>query len=223
MRNNDTYPNGVLHILRETRAQRRLKVGTDAGRPVFSDERDPNITDHAYDLLRYAVAAREPSPTEKSNRVRDVPPCAATDEAPLPGHDGSLKTTSPASDEWTRNRHPPDPAKTEIRLVLPQFKPPHVAVQIGVNERVDRCAIVRMVEHHGCSTKVDLLRFCKQWHAIIDCELVGHRIDRALFLRHRLFLQPTKKPPSDAVCVNSGGFGARVRRADSGASVVTEY
>jgi hypothetical protein len=30
----DSYPNGVPHILRETRAQCRVKVGTDAGRPV---------------------------------------------------------------------------------------------------------------------------------------------------------------------------------------------
>jgi hypothetical protein len=65
----DTYPNGVQHILRETRAQRRLKVGTDLGRPIFSDERDPSITDHGYDLLRYAVAARPAVPTAKSNLV----------------------------------------------------------------------------------------------------------------------------------------------------------
>jgi hypothetical protein len=70
VKDNDGYPNGVRHILRETRAQRRVKVGTDAGRPVFSDERDPNIADHGYDLLRYAIAAREPAPTDKSNRVQ---------------------------------------------------------------------------------------------------------------------------------------------------------
>jgi hypothetical protein len=60
--------NGVRHILRETRAQRRVKVGTDAGRPVFSDERDANIADPVYDLLRYAIAARQGVPTERSNR-----------------------------------------------------------------------------------------------------------------------------------------------------------
>jgi hypothetical protein len=47
-----------------------LKVGTDAGRPVFSDERDPNIADHGYDLLRYAIAAREATPKDKSNRMQ---------------------------------------------------------------------------------------------------------------------------------------------------------
>ena len=70
VKENDSYPNGVRHILRETRAQRRVKVGIDAGRPVLSDERDPNIADHGYDLLRYAVAAREPAPTNKLNRIQ---------------------------------------------------------------------------------------------------------------------------------------------------------
>jgi hypothetical protein len=65
----DTYPNGVQHVLRETRAQRRLKVGSDLGKPMFSDERDPGIVDHGYDVLRYAIAARPSVPTAKSNRV----------------------------------------------------------------------------------------------------------------------------------------------------------
>lgn len=53
-----TFPQGVYHALRETRAQRRVKVGTDLGKPVFSDERDPTIVDHAYDPVRYMVASR---------------------------------------------------------------------------------------------------------------------------------------------------------------------
>jgi len=47
----DAYPQGVMHALRETRAQRRQKLGTEMGRPVFSDERDENIADHGYDCL----------------------------------------------------------------------------------------------------------------------------------------------------------------------------
>jgi hypothetical protein len=46
-----------------------VKVGTDAGCPVFSDERDPNIADHGYDLLRYAIAARPGVPSERSIRT----------------------------------------------------------------------------------------------------------------------------------------------------------
>jgi hypothetical protein len=37
-----------------------VKIGTDMGRPVFSDERDPNVSDHAYDCVRYLVASRPP-------------------------------------------------------------------------------------------------------------------------------------------------------------------
>lgn len=59
---NDRYPQGVYHALRETRSQRRVKIGTDLGKPVFSDERDPDIVDHAYDPVRYFIASRPPAP-----------------------------------------------------------------------------------------------------------------------------------------------------------------
>jgi hypothetical protein len=68
VKGNDSYPNGVQHILRETRAQRRVKIGTDLGKPIFSDERDPNITDHGYDLCRYMAASRGPAPALTSPR-----------------------------------------------------------------------------------------------------------------------------------------------------------
>lgn len=55
---NDRYPQGLMHVIRETRSQRRVKVGSDLGRPIFSDERDPDVTDHGYDVLRYLVASR---------------------------------------------------------------------------------------------------------------------------------------------------------------------
>jgi hypothetical protein len=64
VRNNDTHPNGVLHILRETRND-ALKIGTDLGKPVFNDERDPNVPDHGYDCLRYMVASRSAPPREQ--------------------------------------------------------------------------------------------------------------------------------------------------------------
>lgn len=60
---NATYPQGLVHALKETRAQRRVKIGTDVGRPVFSDERDPDVTDHAYDPVRYGIASRPPIPS----------------------------------------------------------------------------------------------------------------------------------------------------------------
>jgi hypothetical protein len=54
------HPNGCAHILRELRSQRREKIGTDMGRPIFSDEREKSISDHSYDSFRYLVASRPP-------------------------------------------------------------------------------------------------------------------------------------------------------------------
>lgn len=55
-----TYPQGCVHVLRQTRSQRREKVGTEMGRPIFSDDRDTSVPDHAYDCLRYLIASRPP-------------------------------------------------------------------------------------------------------------------------------------------------------------------
>lgn len=57
---NSQYPQGCVHAIAQTRAQRREKIGTDLGRPLFSDERDESITDHAYDCVRYLIASRPP-------------------------------------------------------------------------------------------------------------------------------------------------------------------
>jgi hypothetical protein len=54
----DDYPQGCFNVLKEARSQRRLKIGSEAGRPIFSDERDDKISDHAYDCLRYFMASR---------------------------------------------------------------------------------------------------------------------------------------------------------------------
>jgi hypothetical protein len=59
----DTYPQGCYHVLRETRSQKRVKIGTDLGRPIFSDERDPSVVDHAYDPVRYFIASRPQTPS----------------------------------------------------------------------------------------------------------------------------------------------------------------
>lgn len=52
------YPHGCNHILRQVRNQRRLKVGTENGRPIFCDDRDESIPDHGYDPVRYFIASR---------------------------------------------------------------------------------------------------------------------------------------------------------------------
>jgi hypothetical protein len=50
------YPQGCFFITKETSGQRRVQIGTIEGRPVFSDEREPTIPDHGYDVERYAIA-----------------------------------------------------------------------------------------------------------------------------------------------------------------------
>ena len=50
------YPQGCFFLTKETTAQRRLQIGTIEGKPVFSDERDNTISDHGYDVVRYATA-----------------------------------------------------------------------------------------------------------------------------------------------------------------------
>jgi hypothetical protein len=56
------YPNGCDQVIRQVKSQRRMKIGTDNGRPIFSDDRDDKIPDHAYDFLRYIMAAQPPLP-----------------------------------------------------------------------------------------------------------------------------------------------------------------
>lgn len=56
------YPNGCDQVIRQVRSQRREKLGTENGRPIFSDDRDMKIADHAYDFLRYFMAVQAPAP-----------------------------------------------------------------------------------------------------------------------------------------------------------------
>ena len=65
------YPYGCVEAIRETRSQRRIKVGTQDGKDIFSDDRDPSIVDHAYDCVRYWVADMPPLPVEA---IRRPPP-----------------------------------------------------------------------------------------------------------------------------------------------------
>jgi hypothetical protein len=59
------YPYGAYHSYRQLRAQKREKVGTLEGKDIYSDDRDPNVEDHAYDYLRYYVAEHASSPFEE--------------------------------------------------------------------------------------------------------------------------------------------------------------
>ena len=62
------YPNGCYEAIRETRSQRRVRIGTKDGNDVFSDDRDPSVPDHAYDCLRYRIADADTLPVEAIRR-----------------------------------------------------------------------------------------------------------------------------------------------------------
>ncbi len=47
---------GCYNAIEQLLSQRREKLGEEGGRPVFSDERDTKVTDHAYDPIRYFIA-----------------------------------------------------------------------------------------------------------------------------------------------------------------------
>ncbi len=51
------YLQGCDHLIRQMRSARRMKIGTENGRPIFSDERDPRVADHALDPARYFIAS----------------------------------------------------------------------------------------------------------------------------------------------------------------------
>jgi hypothetical protein len=65
----DSHPDGCLEALSETQAQRRKKVGTDLGRPVYSDDREDKIAAPAYDALRVLLASRLPSMAPAKLRI----------------------------------------------------------------------------------------------------------------------------------------------------------
>lgn len=54
----EQYPYGCDETLSQLRAQKKKKVGTLNGEPVFSDERDSDVPDHAYDCVRYYISMK---------------------------------------------------------------------------------------------------------------------------------------------------------------------
>lgn len=56
VKNTVHYPFGCKNAILETNAQRREKIGEVNGKPVWTEERQKGISDHAYDALRYYVA-----------------------------------------------------------------------------------------------------------------------------------------------------------------------
>jgi len=68
IRKSNEYPDGCDHSLRQLKMQRREKIGSENGKPIFSDERDTTLADHGYDPIRYFIASRPPVSAEVAQR-----------------------------------------------------------------------------------------------------------------------------------------------------------
>lgn len=51
------YPQGCFHAIQELQSQRRKSLGYVDGKQIFCDDRAESIADHAYDCVRYGIAA----------------------------------------------------------------------------------------------------------------------------------------------------------------------
>ena len=68
-RNADTNPYGVYHTLLETRSQRRKKIALNSGQSIYSEDREKDVPDHAYDCLRYFANMRVLYEHKTQNRI----------------------------------------------------------------------------------------------------------------------------------------------------------
>jgi len=69
IRSTSTYPYGCKESIRQVGLQRKKLLGTVDGKSVYSDDRDKNIPDHAYDAVRYFVAMHGVSPRASQKRA----------------------------------------------------------------------------------------------------------------------------------------------------------
>lgn len=56
------YPYGCKESIKQLGAQRKKLLGTYEGKSLYSDDRDEDIVDHAYDCIRYFVAQHGSAP-----------------------------------------------------------------------------------------------------------------------------------------------------------------
>lgn len=68
---NVEYPYGASKAIAELQAQKRKKIDNINGEDIYSDERDPNVSDHAYDPERYYAIM--PKTTSLPEAPREAP------------------------------------------------------------------------------------------------------------------------------------------------------
>lgn len=70
LRRSEAFPDGCEKAISQLKSQKRKQVSVINGRPIFSDERDEKLPDHAYDPLRYFVATRPKSTAFRDRAAR---------------------------------------------------------------------------------------------------------------------------------------------------------
>ena len=65
------YPHGCSRAIMETQAAKHKRIGSENGTDIYSDERDPNTDDHAYDPVRYYAVM--PKSSELPERPKVIP------------------------------------------------------------------------------------------------------------------------------------------------------
>jgi hypothetical protein len=87
---NDEWPQGCSHAMKEIRSAKRLSIPgmENDGKPVYGDERDPAIPDHALDCVRYVVNSRPLPASSISPEEKSLPKAYANP-------DGRVRVTLP--------------------------------------------------------------------------------------------------------------------------------
>ncbi len=69
IRRSQEYPLGINNAVAQLTAQRRVLIGSDNGKSIYSDDREKAVADHAYDPIRYFIAMHGGSPSEKQRSM----------------------------------------------------------------------------------------------------------------------------------------------------------
>lgn len=64
LKRGNRWPYGINNILIQTSQQRKKLLGEINGKKIYSEERDPKIPDHGYDVFRYYIAAHNRGKSE---------------------------------------------------------------------------------------------------------------------------------------------------------------
>lgn len=65
-----SFLHGMQEMIIQIKSQRRLLLGSDNGKNLYSEERDPKIADDAYDTARYGVAMHNLGKNEPKRKVK---------------------------------------------------------------------------------------------------------------------------------------------------------